>query len=130
MMFVAMAVKEPTTGLPGPAADRIFNTSDGTTRMTAYGPDGEPVIIPPGVALGLGPVVSVGRGAVGEGDSEVALGETEICVGEGSAGKVGDGVGVPSRDSEQPISGKSKIAASKASVVLFMVILRERLLRH
>jgi hypothetical protein len=132
MTFVAVGAKDPTRGLPGPAAARIFNKSDNATRMTAYDPDVEPVTAPPGVALGPGPVVSVGRTTVGEGVSGVAVGEVrgvgeaESCVGEGITGRVGNGVGVPNRDNEQPINGKSKTAASKASVVFFMVVLQER----
>jgi len=91
------------------------------------------VTTPPGVTLGPGPLVNVGRATVGEGVTGVAVGkargvgEAESCVGEGSTGKVGNGVSVPSRDNEQPINGKSKMAASKASVVFFMVFPRERL---
>jgi hypothetical protein len=138
MTFVAVGAKDPTRGLPGPAAARIFNKSDNATRMTAYDPDVEPVTAPPGVALGPGPVVSVGRTTVGEGVSGVAVGEArgvgevrgvgeaESCVGEGITGRVGNGVGVPNRDNEQPINGKSKTAASKANVFFFMVVLQER----
>jgi len=132
MTFVAVGAKVPTVGLPGPAAARIFSTSVDATRMTAYGPDGEPVTTPPGVTLGPGPLVNVGRATVGEGVTGVAVGkargvgEADSCVGEGSTGEVGSGVGVPNRDNEQPINGKSKTAASKASVVFFMVVFREQ----
>jgi hypothetical protein len=54
------------------------------------------------------------------------VGEAESCVGEGSTGKVGNGICVPSRDNEQPVNGKSKTAASKASVIFFMFFPRER----
>jgi hypothetical protein len=132
MRFVAVGAKVPTMGLPGPAAARIFRTSADATRMTAYGPYGKPATTTPGVTLGPGPVVSVGRATVGEGVTGVAVGEArgvgeaESCVGEGSTGKVGNVVGVPSKDNEQPINGKSKMAASKASVVFFMFFPRER----
>jgi hypothetical protein len=136
MMFVALGAKVPTMGLPGPAAARIFRTSADATRMTAYGPDGEPVALPPGVTLGPGAVVSVGRTTVGEGVTGMAVGEargvgeSESCVGEGSTGKVGNGICVPSRDNEQPVNGKSKTAASKASVIFLCFSLGNGLLRQ
>src|SRR5689334_11496704 len=36
--LVVVGGKMPTTGLPSPAAERMFNTSLAATRQTAYGP--------------------------------------------------------------------------------------------
>jgi hypothetical protein len=125
--LVAVAANDPTTEYPAPGPDRTLSTSVGATRMTAYGPDGMPGMIPPGgetLLVGTigAPGVMVGTAmvavAVGSGGVEVGM-AAGVSVGNGTA--VGQGVGVPNRERVQEASRNVKTMLNTAGIIFFMV---------
>jgi hypothetical protein len=116
----------------------MFNTSPGATRMTAYGPEGEPGTItdPPllvvAVAVGNGgtpPGVGEGRFRVGVADGRdrvnVAVGfdgvgVARMGVGEGMKIMVGVGVAGLSDVNEQALSIMSRRTARNTFFMVFL----------
>jgi hypothetical protein len=102
--------------------------------MTAYGPESTPGTIPPIVGLGALPVVgvgapgvTVGRLTVGVGTVGVGadvVGETRKGVGEGMMIRVGRGVGVPSKEREQPVRATSRPRPNRAKIIFFIISFR------
>jgi hypothetical protein len=99
--------------------------------MTPYGPEGTPGMIPPVVGVGALPVVgmgapgvTVGRLTVGVGTVGVGadvVGVTRRGVGEGMMIRVGRGVGVPSKEREQPVRATSRPRPNRAKIVFFII---------
>ena len=136
--MVAAALKDPETGLTTPGPVRTFSTSPEATRITPYGPEGTPGMIPPVVGMGTLPVVGVGApgvtvGRLTVGVETVGMGEAIVGmarsgVGEGMMIRVGNGVGVPSNEIEQPVRATSKPRRSRARIVFITISPLNRLI--
>jgi hypothetical protein len=70
----------------------------------------------------------VGVGTVGVGAAVVGV--TRIGVGEGMVIRVGCGVGVPSKEIEQPVRAASKPRLSRTRIAFFIVSFRIDKLYH
>jgi hypothetical protein len=110
--------------LPAPGAERTFSTSPGATRITAYGPEGEPGMAPPVVGVAAAGM-TVGRLTVAVGT--VAVGATVVGVAASGVGEdrrmgVGNGVGV-TRGSEQPVRDRMTRPAARMTKLRFIFLL-------
>jgi len=139
MTLVAVAANDPEMVEPAPGPLRMFSTSPGATRMTLYGPEGIPGMLPPVVAVGAKPVVGVGApgvtvgrlmvgvGTVGVGKVGVGaavVGVARRGVGEGMLIGVGSGIGVRNREIEQPVRTASRLRPDRLKATFFILSFR------
>jgi hypothetical protein len=111
--------------LPAPAAERTVSTSPGATRITAYGPEGEPgMVVPPAVGVAAAGL-TVGRLTVAVGIVAVGaaiVGVAASGVGEDGRMGVGYGVGV-ARGRLQPVRDRMTRPAARMTKLRFIFLL-------